>query len=431
MTQVTCINLLHKQNHMRRYLKYIQASFIGATLMFTTQIGSAQDTNFEFDFNPITGEGANLGGILFPVVFTTGTFGAFESGANAANYANSGHDPQRDVGFQTIETTIFLKADRLTGRFTGFGQQGANDWEAELEEAYLRYRINDAISIGGGQFLNFFGFQSHRHLHGWDYVNNNLTNSRMVGEGELVTQGGHLVLKNPNSDRFNMLTIGVGGARAHAHEHGEEEEHHDDDDDHDEDEEEHHLEADGANFNDWVATADLKWALNDDGSTLGTASVGVGENGFGETTFIYGFGVQKVWGGRDSGFGYQGLAPGAFMIRSEFVGRSFDAVEFHEDEGEYESAEFDDHGLSTSVFYGLNENANISFRHDYVSGIEELELEDYHRFSPALTTRFGPNKRFQARLQYDFNDREGLEEHVGWLQFQYQWGSTVGGYWRD
>lgn len=406
-----------------RYYKLLNILSTHAVLAMLVSSGLSQEqgTNFTFHFDPLSGENANLGGILFPRFYAIGTFGALESGAEATDFASNEHDPQKDAAFQNVEASVLLNInDKLVGRITAFGQEGAEEWSAEVEEYFLRYNFTPAVTLGGGQFLNFFGFQSHRHLHGWDYVNNNLANSRLINEGELITQGGHLILKHP--DEFAMLTIGAGGVRTHAHEH-EEEEGHDDD---------HHLEADSANFNSWVATADLKWAIVEDGSAMGTASFGMGENGFGEMTYLYGFGIQKVWGGRDSGHGYQELAPGAFMIRSEFIGRSFDAVEIHEDDGEIERHEFDEQGVSTNLFYGLSDTTKLSFRHDFVSGIEALATPDYHRLSPALTTRIGASKRFQTRIQYDYNDSDGHgEEHVGWLQLQYQWGGTVGGYFRD
>ena len=113
------------------------------------------------------------------------------------------------------------------------------------------------------------------------------------------------------------------------------------------------------------------------------------------------------------------------MIRSEFIARVFNAIS---EEGRHLT--LDDQGIATSLFYGLSDNAILSFRHDLVTGVDgahELEF-DHQRLSPALTTRLGPNKRFQTRLQYDYNDSDAFgEEHVGWLQLQYFWGGSVGG----
>lgn len=241
----------------------------------------------------------------------------------------------------------------------------------------------------------------------------------MLNEGELITQGGEVILSHPHRDM--TLTFGFGGVRTHAHEHEHDEE---EDEDHDHEEEEHHIEADEAGFNNWVTTADLKWALPGDGSATASASIGVGENGFGETTFVYGFGLQKIWGAHDDGDGPE-FSEGSLLLRTELIGREFDAAD---EDGEV--LDFDDQGVSTSLIYGLAEATTVSFRHEWVSGIEDLELADYHRYSPAFTTRLGRHCNIQARLQYDYNQNASLpSEHVGWLQIMWQWGG--GGHGHD
>jgi len=130
--------------------------------------------------------------------------------------------------------------DVVTSVFYGAGLQGEDEWEAAPEEALLHYHINENIAIGGGQFLNHFGWQAHKHVHQWDYINQNLLSSRMLNEGELITRGGELILRNQDM----VLTIGAGGVRTHEHE--------------EEEGDDHHLEADRAGFNDWVGTTDLK-----------------------------------------------------------------------------------------------------------------------------------------------------------------------------
>jgi hypothetical protein len=345
-----------------------------------------------------TGENMNIGGFIFPELFVIGTGGIFEPGRSPGTLGTTEHDPQNEATIQVIETHLELELnDFLTGAVYAAAFQGADDWEAALEEAYLHYHLSDHLLVGGGQFLNTFGFQSDRHVHAWDFVNQNLINSRFLNEGELITQGGEAIFHLPN---HGVLTVGGGGVRSHEHEH--------DDEDGD-----HHLEAENAQFNDWVFSLDYKFQLPIDDSLTFSSSLVTGENGFGLDTFTYGFGFEKIWNAHEEGFGADSL-----MLRSEFIGRSIDA----KDENGIRS-DHEDHGFSTSFHYGLGDHATLSLRHDWVSEVEALELEDHHRISPAITGFLDSGRRIKGRLQYDYNQKDSLgEEHVGWLQFQIQWG---------
>ncbi|MBP9222967.1 MAG: hypothetical protein KBF76_03810 [Verrucomicrobiales bacterium] len=423
-----------------------------AALVATSTIGAnAEEEAFEYkvgEFDPITGDGANIGGFIFPEVFQNLTGGAFEPGRTAADLATSEHDPKNEFGVQSIEVHLNIDLnDVVTGAVYGAGVQGANEWEANLEEAYLHYHFNDQIAVGGGQFLNTFGFQSEKHLHAWDFINQNLVNSRMLNEGELITQGGEAVFMIPGLN--SITTIGGGGVRAHDHdhEHGEEEfgheeeigghhdehdheeehgheeeEHGHEEDEHAHEEEDHHLEADDANFSDWVLTADWKTKLPFDESATASASVAAGENGFGHMTYAYGVGLEKIWGAHDHGNGPE-FCSGAVMLRSEFIGRHIGVAG---EDGERFNA--DDYGFSTALAYGLSDTTTMAIRHDWVSELEEFDVEERHRISSALTTFLDKNQRIRARVQYDYNHSASYgDEHTGWLQIQIEWGGHGGG----
>ncbi|MDF1825788.1 MAG: hypothetical protein P1U68_14165 [Verrucomicrobiales bacterium] len=412
-------------------MKSLSLTVLTASFLITS--GFSQDAIeedvFEYtvgEVDYLTGEGFNVGGFLVPEIFFIGTGGVTEPGSDVGDFANSEHDPQNDVTVQAIDVDLILNFnDVVTGFIAGTGFQIEDSvWEAELEEAFLHFNITDNLAIGGGQFLNTFGFQAHQHVHGWDMVNQNLINSRMLNEGHLFTQGGEVLFKTPNS---GLLSLALGGVRSHAHDHG-----HDDHDDHDEHEEEHHdehedehdhhFESHDAGFNDWVLSADYKFRLPFDDSVVLSTSLATGENGFGGDTHLYGVGLQKVWNGHDHGAGGPDFCTGALMFRTEFFGREVEAI--HED-GDVEN--FDDYGLSSLLSYGLSDATTISFRHDWVSDVEELELSDTHRFSPSITTYVDPAQRIKLRLQYDNVQSASLEsEHVAWLQVQFQWGGDGG-----
>lgn len=386
--------------------------------------------------NYLTGEGVDLGGFLFPSMYVQGVGGDFEPGAGAGDFSTTGHDPQNDWGISDLHLHLdFDFGGKVTGTVTGFGHQGEDHvWEAEFEEAYLHWRINDTLSVGGGQFRNAFGFQSDLHPHDWSFVNQNLINSRMVNEGELISQGGEILVRTPSS---GLLTFGLGGIRSHgAHAHGEEEgehgeehgdeeaghdEHEEEEDHHDEHESEH-LEIDDAGFESWALTTDYRFRMPSDDSNTGSVSLGVGENGFGRNSTIFGAGFRKVWNGHDHGFGGPDFCSGATMWQSEVIGRNVDA--FLEDGDE---ATFTDYGFSNSLHHGLSDRVTASLRHDWVSAVEIAELNDRHRLSAALTAFVDPQQRIRARLQYDYTIEDTIgSEHVAWLQIQLQWGGTGG-----
>ena len=403
-------------------MKYIHSLFL--VTAFSVSFASAQEgveeDVFEYtvgEVNYFTGEGANVGGFLFPELFVIGTGGVTESGGDISDFASGVHDPFNDVGIQGVEVDLFVNInDVVTGLIAGSGFQiEDHEWQAELEEAFLHYHVNGVFAIGGGQFLNAFGFTSTQHVHAWEFVNQNLVNTRMLNEGHFFMQGGEAIFQTPNA---GVLAVALGGVAGHSHDHDHEHE----EEGHDEEHEEEHFDYHDAEFNDWVFSADYKFRLPFDDSILLSASVATGENGFGGDQHLYGVGLQKVWNGHDHGNGGPEFCEESIMFRSEFIGRNLEAI--HED---VDIEKFDDYGLSTLLAYGLSERTTLSFRHDWVSALEELELSDTHRFSPALTTYIDPAQRVRMRLQYDNVQSSAIDsEHVAWIQFQWQWGGEGG-----
>jgi hypothetical protein len=363
------------------------------------------------EVNYLTGEGVNMGGFLLPSLYVNATAGGFDGGFGAEDFATSEHDPQNDVSIQGIELHLDLNFNEVvTGMVRGIGHQGHDEvWEAALEEADLHWNVTDVLAIGGGQFLNTFGFQGDRHLHEWLFVNQNLVNSRLLNEGELVTQGGEILVKTPSS---GLLTLSFGGVRTHAHE--EEDDGGIPDPD--------HVHADEAGFNDWVFNADYRFRLPVDDSVTVLASLAHGENGFGLDSSVYGFGFRKTWNGHDHGNGGPDFCGGALMLQSEFIGRGVDAF----NEGG-DAVDFSDRGASTALHYGLTDRTTVSLRHDWVSAVEVAELSDRNRLSAALTAFVDPEQRVRARIQYDHvqDATIGIENAV-WFQLQFQWGGVGG-----
>ncbi|MDF1738906.1 MAG: hypothetical protein P1U86_07090 [Verrucomicrobiales bacterium] len=429
--------------HQFRAFAKVAPLVLASTCLLTP--ASAEEEVFEYEaggFNAVMGDNANIGGFIFPELYAAGTWGVFDGSTGAEDYATGGHDPQNDLGIQSIEMHLGINLDDVvTGMIAGFGHMGAEGvWEAELEEAFLHYWITDNIAIGGGQFLSRFGFQATNHAHDWQFVNQNLVNSRVLNEGELIVHGGEILFKTPGNG--GLLTLGGGGVRSHSHnhdhghddheddhdEHDHDDEHDDDHDDHDDDhdehdheEGEHHFEADDAGFANFIVSADYRFRLPFDDSVVLSTSLAFGENGFNRDTTAYGFGFQKVWNGHDHGAGPE-FCSEALMLQSEFIGRKVNA---YDEDGD--SLSFDDYGISTSLLYGLSDKATLSLRHDWITGVEIAELSESQRISAALTAFVDPGQRIRTRIQYDYTMNDDIGgEHAAWLQVQIQWGGLGG-----
>ena len=434
-------------------LKFILSiSIVG---IFATSSLAAEEV---FEFN-VGADGKSSQSVTFlPEVYLNLTGSLLDSDTPVSDFATSEHDPQQDYQINPVELHIDSEiGENISGLFYGVALQDEDDnWETAIEEIKLTYAINDTLSIGGGQFLNRFGFQNKKHLHMWDFVNQNLQNSRILSEGELITRGVEFDYKPNSRWSFN---VAAGKARLHDHDHGHHgdhddhgEEHHDDHegedhddhegedhddhegedhddhegedhDDHEEDHhgehEDHHMDADGINISDWIASSDVRYYLDDDQTLMISGALAVGENEFGTKTWAYGAGIQKLWGGHDHGNGLE-FCQGATKLKAEAIGRSAEVK--HEDG---DSDDVSDWGFSAAIYYGLDEMTTISARQEYVSALEELELEDRHRTTFALSRNISDN--ILARVQYDYNRSDSLEDnHSLWLQFQIAIGGSGG-----
>ena len=178
-------------------------------------------------------------------------------------------------------------------------------------------------------------------------LNQNLQNSRILSDGELITRGIEFDYIPRNSLSINFAT-GKARLHDHGHENHEEGEHGN--------HEEHHFEADGINISKWITSTDVKYFLDNNETLMLSASLAVGENEYGTNTWLYGTGIQKIWGGHDHGNGLE-FCEGATKIKAETIGRN---AEITHDDGNLDKVS--DWGFSASLFYGLNEMTTLSIR---------------------------------------------------------------------
>jgi hypothetical protein len=419
------------------------ADWLSGTMLFPSA-GSPDAVDW------ITGVNVNAGGILFPHMHTWGVFGG--STTDPASLASGHHDPQANATLQALEPALSLRAGMLQGFATAVGvTDSEGEFEFFLEEGFLKLiDLPFGTQLRGGQYFNRFGFQNSVHNHGWMFVDQNLVNGRFLNEGELITQGGELTWNVPlDFMRVSSISTSVGGMRTHAHnhDHGHGHEGHDHG--------ESPFEGEGAAFQDLLVSTTWvnQYDFDDRNRLTGILSGAWGDNAFGRQTQVYGLGVEYLW--RENGYAMGGHS---VRWRTEMMIRGIDAVsghlpgehedehghdEEHGHEDDHEEDEdhdedhddhddedriarsFNDFGINTMLIFGFNDRLETGLRAEWVSGLDELGLDNRWRLSPMITWYANPQRTLQTRLQYncDFSNDFGTEHSI-WFQVGTNWGGA-------
>lgn len=392
------------------------------------------------EVNWLTGEGVNIGGIIFPHAHFQAVYGT--TSADDVEHLGAGHhDPTRDDW--TIQGFEFGTSVRLGEYFEAFGayhvwqDSSTYDWDGQFEEWFGKIKnLPGGFELRGGRYLNRFGLHNSVHLHGWSYVDNNLVNGRFLGDDGLYTIGGEATWNLP-TPWTSVLSFSVGEVPEHEHEHvhGAEEHEH----------EHPAFEGEDALFEKTVFV--LNWTnqfnYNDFHQFRAGASGAWGKNKMGKTTQVYGVHFQYEW--RQNGFEAGGSY---FRWRTEAMYRAFDYYSLHEEEAheeehaheegetEEEHAEHEeDHGshvhrgserefgIYTALAYGFDNGIELGLRGEYVGGVANTELDERYRVSPVATYYFNKNRTLYLRAQYNFDHSNDFgEEHSVWAQIGFNWG---------
>ncbi len=319
-----------------------------------------------------------------------------------------GHDPRNDgFNLQGIEvgTNIHI-GEHISGFATvNIFKPRHEDFDAEWEEGFLKaHDLPYGFEFRAGRMLTRFGSQNANHLHAWDFIDNNMTNIRYLGEDGFATEGAELtwLLPTPVED---ALTIGFGSAVVPDHDHGGEGDHaghgHD-----------HAHEAEAARPVDNILTARYQAQFGPDDFTQFKVGVSylTGDNEFGLRTDIYGADFTYMW--RENG-----LEPGGrqFRWRTDWMMR-----DVNNDEGG-----FSDNGFNTALLWEFVESWEVGIRYGYLEGVADPELPQRQRISPVFTKhfRFGNDMFALVRLQYNHDEVKGHEsEDSIWIQLGFDWG---------
>lgn len=352
----------------------------------------------------------NIGDVLFGALNLQGVGGM--SSVDPADLALGEHDPVRQpFSAQAIEPSLSLQ----TPFFEAFSnylwfQDEDGDWDGELEEAFGKILLPGGVSIKGGQFLSNFGATNNRHSHAWDFVDAEMTVSRFLGEEALILRGAELTWELPYEFALglkNIASVGFGKARSHGHgppaalppgvlf-----------------DEEEAYLAEDILTAR-WMS----RYAFSDFHSVSAGLSYAGGNNEFAENTRIYGIDLGYQW--RENGLESGGRA---FRVSSEFVLRDVSAFE---DGPPIISGRYDELGIYTTGVYTWNDHVDTALRFAWLEGVDELDLPERFRISPAATWWFDAGRRVGLRAQYNYDRIAGEDEHTAWLQLNIALGSNV------
>ncbi len=358
----------------------------------------------------LTGLDVSLADKIFPHMHFDTAFGT--SSIDQDELAAGHHDPIRRDGvtFQNIEFSLSGRLDDHNEFFVTYaGAVGEDDhYEPIFEEAFWKFKnLPGGFELRLGRVYNRFGIQNTYHPHGFDWVDQYLVNTRMLGDDSLTTLGAEITWFAP-LPWLSQFDFALGEPPSHdGHAHHEHEE-------------DHRYAADESYFSEDAITYVLNWTnvfnYNDFHQFRCGLSGAWGENQSEENTSIYGAHFEYQW--RENGFD-----PGGhyFRVRSEAMMNRF-KVEDEMDETRPLEAQ-QDFGCYLSLLYGLPNNIELGLRGEFVSGNSDTGQESRFRASPGITWYANQARTLRLRLQYNYDQSNARgTDHAVWTQVSFTWG---------
>jgi hypothetical protein len=394
---------------------------------------------------PLSGQsGLRLIDVSMNVLFGLGSSTARDESLETLQ--GGAHDPKRrGFTFQQAELSL---AGAVDPYFFGEAHIVFFEEGVELEEAFLvTQTLPWGLELEGGYFLTEFGRINPVHAHAWDWVDQPVINTRLLGPEGMRGAGMRLGWLTP-LPWFSELHFGVQDATGHAmtsfrgegfgHGHGHEEE------------DLHFEEGIGGRPIVDRETRSLRdlvylmrwansWDVTDELSLLLGASSLYGPNNTGSSgeTWIYGGDLTVKWRAANHSRGFPFVT-----WQTEVMRRHFRADAFFDDDDPMEVIDIPagtlrDWGLYTQVLYGFIPGWSAGVRYEYATGsgdsFEEGERishnedpfrDQRHRISPLLV--WEPTEFSRIRLQYNYDRAKHLDEgdaHSVWLVFEILFGS--------
>lgn len=363
-----------------------------------------------------------------------GVDGLFTAGGSSVDNESLGnlqfgaHDPNRN-GFtvQQAELSLGATVDPYfdAQAFIIFQIDAEGETVVELEEAFLSTRaLPGGLQLKAGQFFTEFGRHNPIHPHGWDFVDQPVILSRLMGPDSLRSQGARLSWLTP-LPWYSELLVAVQNASGEtavsflgegAGEDGDEEIGG------------HALiDRDGRDFGDLLYSARLLngFDLSDNTSVnLGFSGAwGPNASGLTASTRIVGGDLYVKWQPPYTQRGFPFVS-----WQTEVIGRRYTAG----DPGDPSREILKDWGLYSQVLWGFRPGwvAGVRFDHADASGgagrSADFLRDRRQRLSPNLT--WYPTEFSKLRLQYNHDwapHLAGGSADALWLQVEFAIGSHL------
>ncbi|HCN28235.1 MAG TPA: hypothetical protein DIT64_05540 [Verrucomicrobiales bacterium] len=356
----------------------------------------------------VTGLDVSLADMIFPHFHMDTAYGT--ASMDQEELAAGHHDPIRRDKF-TIQNLEFSLSGRLNDYNEFFvtyaGPFGEGDkYDGIWEEWFWKLKnLPGGFELRGGRVYNRFGIQNTYHPHGFDWVDQYLVNTRMLGDDSLTTIGAEItwIAPLPWTSQFD---VAIGVAPEHEeHDHGGFAGRYNPD--------ESHFGEDQTLV---VANWTNIWNYNDFHQFRGGFSGAWGDNHSGFRTSVYGAHFEYQW--RQNGF-----EPGGryFRVRSEAM---FNRFRVEDEFGIRDNpAPQKDFGAYLSFLYGMPNNLELGLRTEYVAGNHETEQDARFRASPGVTWYANAARTLRLRLQYNY-DHSNMRgtDHAIWAQCSIAWG---------
>lgn len=360
----------------------------------------------------LTGMDVSLGGKIFPHIHLDTAFGT--SSIDQGELRTGHHDPeQRDaVTFQNVEFGLSGRLDDHNEFFITYaGAVADSRIDPIFEEVFWKFKnLPGGFELRGGRVYNRFGIQNTYHPHGFDWVDQYLVNTRMLGEDSMTTIGAEItwVAPLPWTSQFD-LALGVAPKNEDDHGHG-----------HEHEEGAARYAAEEAVFAEDETLIVANWTnvynYNDFHQYRAGISGAWGENLSGYRTSIYGVHAEYQW--RENGFDPGGRY---LRVRSEAMFNDYKVEDELVEGRDPESQQ--DFGAYLSVLYGLGNNLELGLRGEYVSGNADTAQDSRFRVSPGITWYANDARTLRFRLQYNCdNSNERGTDHAVWAQVSFNWG---------
>ena len=94
----------------------------------------------------------------------------------------AGHAHGSPKGFSADHTELILAAS-IDPYFRGYANFALKDEEVETEEAWVQTTaLGNGLSVKAGRYLSDIGYANAQHAHAWDFANQNMAYTAMLGE---------------------------------------------------------------------------------------------------------------------------------------------------------------------------------------------------------------------------------------------------------